>query len=90
MMIVFAMHRIELHRVQRVVHPAHIPFVMESQPAGVRRPGDAGKRGGHLCHGDRAVTLRADGMVDVAQKGDGLQIFIAAKKLGTHSPAARL
>src|SRR5437588_9883183 len=36
------MNGIELHVTKEVVHPAHVPFEAEPEPAQVSRPGDTG------------------------------------------------
>src|SRR5471030_3025287 len=38
-------NRIELHVLQEVVHPTHVPFEAEAEPAEIRRPRNAGPRG---------------------------------------------
>ena len=75
--VILAVHRIALHVIERVVHPAEVPFVVEPQTVGVRRQGDAGVVGGLLRQRHRA-RLRADSLVGVTQEGDGLQILVAA------------
>ena len=44
-MMVFSVYRIIAHVMQRVIHPAHVPFDAESQSSGVGWPGDATPRG---------------------------------------------
>ena len=39
-MMEFAMHRVEREVLQRVVHPAHVPFEPEAEAAGESRAAD--------------------------------------------------
>ena len=79
---VAAMHRIELHVIQGVVHPAEVPFEPEAQPTAGRRTGDASKIGGLFRHRHRARRLFAEDAVGAAQKLNSFQIFPAAVFVG--------
>lgn len=87
-MMVAAMHRIELHVIQGVVHPAEVPFEPETEAAAGWRTGHPGKIGGLFRHGDRARRLFAKDAVGVAQKLNGFQILPPAVFVG--DPLSRL
>lgn len=87
-MMVAAMHRIELHVIQGVVHPAEVPFEPETEAAAGWRTGHPGKIGGLFRHGDRARRLFAKDAVGVAQKLNGFQILPTAVFVG--DPLSRL
>jgi hypothetical protein len=87
-MVVAAMDGIEFDVTQRVVHPAHVPFQIESQAAELRRPGHAGKRRGLFGNGEHAGKRDMHGVVHLFQKLDGLEILAAAVTIG--NPFARL
>ncbi len=74
--------------VQRVIHPAHVPFQREPQPAQIRRPGN--RRPGRRFLGDHQhsrVPLVGH-FIEPLQKGYGAQIFAAPELVG--NPFARL
>ena len=73
--------------VQRVVHPAHVPFETETQPAEISRASDAGPGSGFLGDGEDAGKAAVGDFVHAFDKGDGVQIFAAAKFVG--NPFAR-
>ena len=75
--VILAVHRIALHVIERVVHPAEVPFVVEPQAVGVRRQSDAGIVGGLLRQGHRARLRLANSLVGITQEGDGLQVLVA-------------
>ena len=64
------------------MHPAHVPFVMEAEPAalqvGAGRAAHGGKGGGFFGQRNGARPLHANGMVHQPQEGDRLQVFPAA------------
>ena len=73
---------IRLHVFEQVVGPAHIPLEIESQAAivdgfGNHRPGSR-----LLCHHQNIGELTEHGAVQLAEKGDGLIIVIAAVLVG--------
>ena len=80
--VIFAMDRLLRHVIQRVVHPAEIPFVAEPQAAEIGRPRDHRPRRRFLRHRDRFRTVGVDQFVHAAQKVDGLQILDAAMDVG--------
>ena len=71
---------------ERVVHPAHVPFEAEAEPAQVRGTGDA--RPGRRLLGDRhrAGDPPVDGRVHLLQERDRLQVLPPAVDVGL--PAA--
>ena len=83
---VAAVHRVELHVVQRIVHPAHIPFEVKAQAATGqvrrRRAAHAGKGGGLFGNHQSARPLHADLVVQAAQELHGLQVFAPAVAVG--------
>ena len=81
-MMVAAMHRIELHVIQGVVHPAEVPFEPETEAAAGWRTGHPGKIGGLFRHRHRARRLFAEDAVGAAQKLNSFQIFPAAVFVG--------
>ena len=83
-----AIDRILRHVVERVVHPAHVPFEAEAEAALVGRPRNAGKRGQFLGDGDRAGKAAVDEFVGAAEEGDRVAIFVAA--VGVRQPFALL
>ncbi len=74
--------RIALHVAQRVVHPAHVPFVREAQAAIADRGGHARPGGRFFGDGEHAGELRGDVAVELAQERDRLQILAAAMRVG--------
>ena len=64
--------------VQGVVHPAHVPLVVEAQATVLGRIGDQRPRGGLLGdHHDVGVVL-AHGVIELLHEGDGLEVFLGA------------
>ena len=90
-MVVLAMQRVCAGIGQRVVHPAHVPFVVEAKTASVPvfrwRPRHAGKA--RRLFGDRHRTgpFDADHPIHAAQKVDGFEVFAAAMRV--RHPLAR-
>ena len=85
-LVVAAVHRVELHVVQRIVHPAHIPFEVKAQAATGqvrrRRAAHAGKGGGLFGNHQSTRPLHADLVVQAAQKFHRLQVFAPAVAVG--------
>ena len=81
-LVMLAMHRVTLHVLQGVVHPAHVPFVMKAQSSGVGGTGDRGKGGGFLGQGDGFRTLAANDLVHAFQESDGFEVFASAVLVG--------
>ena len=76
--VILTINRVELHVVERVVHPAEVPLVPEAQAAHCRWTGNAREVGGLFRHGHGAFHLLADNAVGVAQKLNRFQVFTAA------------
>ena len=85
-MLLAAPKRVGLHVGQNVVHPTHIPLVVEAQTAHVSGMRNLGKRSGLLGYEQcrRAKFEHLTGKF--AQKVDCLQIFLAAPHVGTPLP----
>ena len=71
-----APRKIGLHVVQSVVHPAHVPLVMEAQTAVLRRIGHERPRGGLLGHHHHVGVVRLYSAVDLADKRAGVQVLL--------------
>ena len=81
-MIVLSEIGIELDVMGHIVHPAHIPFQIESQPAGIHRAGHH-RPGRGFLRDHQHIGIRSERhAVEILQKGDGLQIFFAAFAVG--------
>ena len=63
---------------ERVVHPAHVPFVGKAEPVIRDRLRDAGPGGRFLGDHHRAGTALGDDRVEMAQEADGFQILAPA------------
>ena len=72
-----APRKIGLHVVQGVVHPAHVPLVVEAQAAVLRRIGHERPRGGLLGHHHHVGAVRLHGAVDLADKRAGVQVLLS-------------
>ena len=73
------MHRVQLHVVEGVVHPAEVPLEPETQPAGGGRTGNAGKIGRLFRHRHRARRLFAQHAVGITQKLNRFKVFPTAE-----------
>ena len=71
-----APRKIGLHVVQGVVHPAHVPLVVEAQASVLRRIGHERPRGGLLGHHHHVGEVGLHGAVDLADKRAGVQILL--------------
>ena len=71
-----APRKIGLHVVQGVVHPAHVPLVVEAQAAILRRVGHERPRGGLLGHHHNVGVMRLNSAVDLADKRTGVQVLL--------------
>ena len=81
-----AVDRVVAHVVERVVHPAHVPFVAEAQPAHVDRPRDH-RPGGRFLGNGRGARIAAEHFgVDAPQERDRVEVFAPA--LAVRDPAA--
>ena len=68
--------KIGLHVVQGVVHPAHVPLIVEAQAAVLRRIGHERPRGGLLGHHHHVGEMGLHGAVDLADKRAGVQVLL--------------
>ena len=68
--------KIGLHVVQGVVHPAHVPLVVEAQAAVLRRIGHERPRGGLLGHHHHVGVVCLNGAVDLTDKCAGVQVLL--------------
>ena len=75
-MVAGAPRKIGLHVVQGVIHPAHVPLVVEAQAAILRRIGHERPRSGLLGHHHHVGVVRLHGAVDLADKRAGVQILL--------------
>ena len=71
-----APRKIGLHVVQGVVHPAHVPLVVEAQAAVLRRIGHERPCGGLLGHHHHVGVVSLDGAVDLTDKRAGVQVLL--------------
>ncbi len=76
--IVFAVDGVERHVMEHVVHPAHIPFVIEAQPPAVSGARNHGPRGRLLRDHHHLRRNREHRLVELLQERDGLQVLPAA------------
>ncbi len=81
-------HRIEREVAQRVVHPAHVPLHRETEPALLRRAGDARECGRLLGNGQHAGIVVAHRGVELPQEVDGLEVLAPAVAVGHPFPLA--
>src|ERR1035438_3672021 len=79
---VLAMDGILLEVFERVVHPAHVPFETEAEPAKVGGARDHGIGGGLLGVGLNVGMFSVGFEVEAAQELDGLEVFAAAEAVG--------
>lgn len=88
--VILTINRVELHVVERVVHPAEVPFVPEAQTTHCRWTGNAREVGGLFRHGHGAFHLLADNAVGVAQKLNRFEVFTATILVRDPLPSLRL
>ncbi len=81
-MVVGTEHRCPRKVVQRVVHPAHIPFEAETQATEMGRPGDTGPGRRLLGNHDCARDTPVDRGVGLLEEGHGFQILPATVDIG--------
>src|SRR6266702_7197335 len=67
---------------QSVVHPAHVPFETEAQPAEIGGAGDGGPGSGLFGDGKNAGEFAVGDFVHAFDEVDGLEIFAASKLIG--------
>ncbi len=82
-----AVDRILADVLQRVVHPAHVPFVAEAESAEFDRARHLRPGRGFLRRAGRLREVAEQFSVETAQEFDGLEIFTAAVLVG--NPASR-
>ena len=73
-----APRKIGLHVVQGVVHPAHVPLVVEAQAAVLWRIGHERPRGGLLGHHHHVGVVCLHGAVDLTDKRAGVQVLLGS------------
>ena len=74
--------RVGAHVADHVVHPAHVPLEVEAQAPILGGLGDQRPCGGFLGDHELFGVAAQDGAVQLAQKGDGLQVLLAAVPVG--------
>ena len=67
-----------LHVVQGVVHPAHVPLVVEAQAAFLRRIGNKRPGGGFLGDHHHVGEQVGYGAVNLADERRGVEVFLGA------------
>ena len=77
-MVAGAPRKIGLHVVQGVVHPAHVPLVVEAQAAVLRRIGHERPRSGFLGHHHHVGVVGLHGAVDLTDKRTGVQVLLGS------------
>src|SRR5215467_2192197 len=85
---VFAVDGIVREIVERVVHPSHVPFEAETQPAEIGRTGYGGPGSGFFSDGEDTEKFAVRDLVHALEKFDGVKIFAAAELIG--NPLAEL
>ena len=83
---VLPVDRVLLHERKGVVHPPHVPLHAEPQTPDEDRAGDHGPRGGLLGDGLHVGEIAVDGLVQLLQKVDGLEVLPAAEPVGDPLP----
>ncbi|MNO91649.1 hypothetical protein D3C76_832010 [compost metagenome] len=73
-----AVHRVLLNVVQRIVHPAHVPFIGKAQAALLRALADPRPGRGLFGNHQRPRCFQRDDVVEVTQEVDGLEVLPAA------------
>ena len=71
---------------QHVVHPSHVPFQREPQPAEVHGAGDGGPCRGFLGDHDRAGVPGVDLLVQPLDEGDRVEVLPASEDVGDPLP----
>ena len=83
-----APERVERHILQHIVHPAHIPFEEEAEAAVVIGLGDHWEGRGFLRRRDGVAPHGEHRAVQLAQEGNGLEIFAPAEFIRAEVAAA--
>ncbi len=81
-----AVDRIELHVLESVVHPTHVPLHSEPEPSDPRRPGHHRPRRGLLGDRFRGGLRPIDLLVEAAKEGDRFEILAAAEPVRVPLP----
>ena len=81
-MVVLAVHGVTSHVLQRIVHPAHVPFVMETQPAGIGRARHGRESRGFLRQGDGLGTMLAHHFIHAFEEADRFQVLAPTVLVG--------
>src|ERR1051325_8324159 len=74
-------NRIERHVFEEIVHPTHVPFESEPQPAEIDRPRNARPGSGFFRDRDDSRKTLVTNFVEPFQKINRVQIFAAAKNI---------
>src|SRR6185437_10372834 len=77
-LVVLPEYRVELEKVQRIVHPAHHPFHAETKSARKGWPADPGPVRCLLRNGLNIGEIAEDGRIEVLYEGDSLQVAVSA------------
>ncbi len=67
---------------QDIVHPSHVPFHAEAEPAEIRGTGDRGPGGRFFGDGEHAGMAAVDDLVEPFYESDCLKVFVAAVLVG--------
>ena len=79
---VLSVHRVARHIGQGVVHPAHVPLVMKTQPSCIGRPRNRRERSGFFSQCDRLGPLVCHHFVQTFQECDGFKVFASTIDVG--------
>ena len=80
--VVTTMDRVVRHVIEHVVHPAHVPFVVEAQPPHFRRTADRRPGGGFLGVGRGARAFLPEHLVHPAQEVYRFEVFTPPVDVG--------
>src|SRR5437667_10033694 len=78
-LMILAMNRVAFEVVQRVVHPAHVPFKGKAEASEIRRTRDQWPGRRFLSHGDDAGVLGVHEVIEFSQEIDRFEIFTSAE-----------
>src|SRR5579862_1131494 len=73
--VIFAMDRVLLEVLERIVHPSHIPFEAEAETANVGGPRNHGPSRGFFREGLNIRMLAISFLIELSEKVDGLEVF---------------
>ncbi len=77
-LMIFSVDGVFAEVVERVVHPAHVPFEVEPEAALIERMGYLREGGGLFCEGEEAGVFRVKKAVEVLEELYGLKVFATA------------